>query len=149
MLSAAFAIGSTGISCTEQMSDCPNKLCVMAGGWRLNEVQLDGELYTGDYSKYQLVLNNPSPTTEVSSQFQRINISGNQDTGSWSVENTNTNLQTSFKGSVLRLKPSDNNDLREDWEIESFTPREMVLVLHRDLTAKEGPAIIRFVLVPF
>jgi hypothetical protein len=146
---AAFLIGASGISCSEEISDCPNKLCVMSGGWKLVEVQIDGENSTEDFSNYQLILTNPTPTTEVSSQFQRVNISGSADSGTWSVENTNPDAQSSFKGSVLRLRPSDNNELREDWEIESFTPRQMILVMNRDITAKDGPATIRFVLVPF
>jgi hypothetical protein len=121
----------------------------MSGGWRLVEVRLDDELFTGDFTQYQLVLTNPTPSTETTSQFQRVNIGGNQDSGTWAIENTNPDIQGSFKGSILRLKPYDNNDLREDWEIESFTPREMILVLHRDITVKEGPATIRFILEPF
>jgi hypothetical protein len=149
ILLTAFTIGVSAISCSEEISDCPNKLCVMAGGWKLQEVQLDGETFNGDYSGYQLILNDPAPATEASSQFQRVNIGGTQETGTWSVENTNQSEQTPFKGSILRLKPSGSDLLKEDWEIESFTPREMVLVLHRDITAKDGPAVIRFVLVPF
>ena len=148
-ISAALLTGVAGTSCSEDIGDCPNKLCVMAGGWKLVDVQVDGLSYTGDYSRYQLVLSDPSPTGDVSSNFQRVTMSGSQDSGTWSVENTNPHEQTTFKGSVLRLKPSNDNDLREDWEIESFTPRQMVLVLHRNITAKDGPAIIRFVLVPF
>jgi hypothetical protein len=146
--SVALIFGASGMSCSEEISDCPNKLCVMSGGWKLVEVQLDGELFTGDYSQYQLILANPSPSTEVTSQFERINIGGAHESGTWSIENVNPETQ-SFKGSVLRLKPMQNDDLREDWEIESFSPREMILVLHRDTTVKDGPATIRFVLVPF
>lgn len=138
----------TGVSCSEEISDCPNKLCVISGGWRLTEVQLDGDLFTGDYSGYQLVLNTPNPASEAISEFQRVNIGGAQETGTWSVENSGPG-KNSFAGSILRLRPSNNDQLREDWEIESFTPRQMILVLRRDVTAKDGPALIRFVLVPF
>ena len=148
-VSIALVVGIGGISCTEDISDCPNKLCVMSGGWKLSEVRLDGELYTEDFSKFQLVLNNPSPTTEINSDFVRVNISGTQDAGTWTVENTNPNQQGQFQGSILRLRPSDNTTLTEDWEIEEFTPREMILVMHRDISLKQGPATIRFVLVPF
>ena len=121
----------------------------MAGGWKLTEVQVDGELFTENYSDYRLILSDPSPSAEVTSQFQRVNIGGATDTGTWSVENTNPDLASSFKGSILRLRPSGDAVLREDWEIESFTPRQMVLVLRRDITVKDGPATIRFVLTPF
>ena len=148
-LCAAFLIGASGISCTDDLGECPNKLCVMSGGWKLVSVELDGESFQGDFSGYQLVLSNPSPESEVLSSFQRVNIGGGQDSGTWTIENTNPAQQESFKGSVLRLRPSGNDTLREDWEIESFTPREMVLVLHRDTSVKDGPATIRFVLIPF
>jgi hypothetical protein len=148
-LLAATVLGASGISCSEQIDECPNKLCVMAGGWKLVEVQLDGEIYLGDFTQYQLTLTDPAPSTETSSQFQRVNISGNHDAGTWSVENTDPTQQTPFKGNVLRLKPSGNAALQEDWKIESFSPRQMILVLNRDITAKDGPATIRFILEPF
>lgn len=148
-LSAAFIIGTAGTSCSEDIPECPTKLCVLAGGWKLVEVELDGEVYTGDYSKYELVLSDPSPDTETSSSFTRINISGNSDSGTWSIENTNPAKQDNFSGSVLRLRPGSNPLLQEDWNIESFTPRQMVLIMNRDVTAKDGPATIRFVLEPF
>jgi hypothetical protein len=146
---AAIVIGASSISCSEDLPDCPNALCVMSGGWNLVEVQLDGEMYEADLTQYQLTLYSPSPDTETNSTFERVQISGNQDNGTWSIENTNPDAQSTFKGSILRLKPSDNALLQEDWTIESFTPREMVLVLNRDAGAKNGPAKIRFVLVPF
>ncbi len=89
MIAAAFAIGSTEMSCTEDIPDCPNKLCVLSGGWKLQEVQLDGDLFDGDYISYELILNNPAPANELTAQFFRTNISGDQDSGSWSIENSN------------------------------------------------------------
>jgi hypothetical protein len=146
-LSAIFIL--TGTSCSEELSDCPTKVCVMAGGWQLVEVQVDGDAFDGDYSQYSLTLINPSSPDETSSLFQRVNISGNQDSGTWSIENTNPSDPSTFKGSVLRLAPEGNIELREDWEIESFSPRQMVLIMHRDTNIKDGPAEIRYVLEPF
>ena len=48
----------------------------MAGGWKLTEVQVDGELFTENYSDYRLILSDPSPSAEGTSQFQRVNIGG-------------------------------------------------------------------------
>ena len=142
-------LGAIATSCTEDIPDCPNKLCIVAGGWKLVEVQLDGEMYTEDITNYRLVLHDPTPTTDVSSSFERVAVSGNSDTGTWSIENINPDVSTSFEGSVLRLKPQNSDLLREDWNIESVTPRTMVLVLNRNVTAKDGPQKIRFVLERF
>jgi hypothetical protein len=128
------------MSCGEDIPDCPSKMCVMAGGWKLTEAYVDGVKDTEDLSKYQLVLNIPNPKDAVISDFARVQPSGTQDSGSWSIEN---------KDSILRLIPDNNTTLTEDWQIESFTPRKLVLVITRDLTAKTGPGEIRFVLEPF
>jgi hypothetical protein len=130
----------TSTSCSEDLPDCPSRMCVVAGGWFLTEVHVDDELYTGDLSQYQLILTTPSPTTAISSTFSRIQTSGVTDEGSWSLENNET---------ILRLIPFNNQTLTEDWIIESMTPRKMVLVIIRDVGIKGGPGKIEFVLEPF
>ncbi|HEY3402537.1 MAG TPA: hypothetical protein VGK59_04060 [Ohtaekwangia sp.] len=47
------------ISCSEDIPDCPSRMCIVAGGWRLVEVFVDNEVYTGDLSQYRLTLNIP------------------------------------------------------------------------------------------
>jgi len=133
-----FVIGE--FSCGEDLSDCPSQMCVMAGGWKLTEAYVDGVKDTEDLSKYQLVLNFPNPKDAVTSNFSRVQPSGAQDNGSWSIVNKDT---------ILRLIPDNNQTLTEDWQIESFTLRELILVITRDVTAKGGPAEIRFILEPF
>lgn len=128
------------VSCGEDISDCPSQMCVIAGGWKLTEAYIDGVKDTEDLSKYQLVLNSPNPKDAVISDFARVQPSGAQDNGSWSIEN---------KDSILRLIPDNNTLLTEDWQIESFTLRKLVLIITRDVTAKGGPAEIRFILEPF
>ncbi|MBA4056673.1 MAG: hypothetical protein C0490_18305 [Marivirga sp.] len=72
------------VSCGEDIPDCPSKLCVLAGGWRLVEVYIDGVKDTStDLSKYKLTLFMPNPTTATTSDFDRINPSGREDTGTW------------------------------------------------------------------
>lgn len=128
------------VSCGEDIPDCPSQMCVMAGGWKLTEAYIDDVKDTEDLSKYQLVLNSPNPKTAIISDFDRIQPSGAQDNGSWSIENNET---------ILRLIPDNNTVFTEDWQIESFTPRKLVLVITRDVSAKGGPAEIRFILEPF
>jgi hypothetical protein len=145
-----FTIGfliTTGISCSEDISDCPSHLCIMAGGWRLVDVEVDDEKSTEDFSMYKLTLNDPSPTTAVNSSFERITTLGLAEDGVWSLANYDPDR--GVKGASLRLIPDNNTERTEDWVIESMTPRELVLVLTRDTGAKEGPGKIRFVLVPF
>jgi hypothetical protein len=129
-----------GSSCSEDLPDCPSKMCVMAGGWRLTEAYVDGEKEDIDLSNYRLVLNRPDPETSTVSDFNRIQISGNEDAGAWSIENNET---------ILRLIPDNNSFFVEDWIIESFTPRALVLVINRDTGIKQGPSQIRFILEPF
>jgi hypothetical protein len=50
---------------------------------------------------------------------------------------------------VLRLIPFNDPLLTEDWIIDRFTPRELVLVINRDTGIKDGPSKIEFVLEPF
>jgi hypothetical protein len=128
------------VSCGEDIPDCPSKMCVISGGWKLTEVFIDGVKDTEDLSEYRLTLNAPSPTTNTTSDFDRIQPSGTSDSGVWSIENA---------GDILRLIPDNNTLLTEDWQIESFTLRKLVLVITRDVAVKGGPAEIRFVLEPF
>lgn len=133
------ATGAISISCSEDIPDCPSKMCILAGTWELTEVFVDGAKETGDLSKYELTLNMPAPVTSTSSDFDRIQPSGASDGGVWSVENN---------GSILRLIPFNDPLLTEDWIIDRFTPRELVLVINRDTGIKEGPSKIEFVLEP-
>jgi hypothetical protein len=131
---------TVSISCSEDIPDCPSRMCVIAGGWILTEVNVDDELYTGDLSQYELVLAMPAPTTATTSSFTRTQTSGSTDDGSWSLENNEK---------ILRLVPDNNPLLTEDWIIESMTPRKMVLVINRDVGIKDGPGKIEFILEPF
>jgi hypothetical protein len=127
-----------GISCGEDIPDCPNKLCVLAGGWRLVEVYIDGVKDTStDLSKYRLTLFMPSPTTATTSDFDRTNPSGRQDTGTWQVLNKDT---------ILELIPDASPG--EQYIIKNLTPRELRLVIDRDVN-KTGPDQYEYVLEPF
>jgi hypothetical protein len=112
----------------------------MAGGWKLTAVVVDNVKEASDLSQFRLILSMPNPTSAVTSDFDRTHPSGNADAGTWSIENNET---------ILRLVPDNDPQLTEDWIIESFTPRELVLVMNRDTGIKEGPSIIEFVLEPF
>ena len=133
--------GFTGSSCTEDIPDCPSRMCIVAGGWILTEVYVDNVKDNAiDLSQYRLILKAPNPTTAITSDFDRTQPSGETDNGTWSLENNET---------ILRLIPGNDPTLTEDWIIESMTPRKMVLVLNRDVTIKDGPAKIELVLEPF
>jgi hypothetical protein len=140
-ITIAFIVASSAsVSCTEDIGDCPSKMCIMARGWKLTEVIVDDVKETSDLSQFQLMLNMPSTVTATTSDFSRTQISGNQDTGAWSIENNET---------ILRLQPNNDPDFTEDWIIESFTPRKLILVINRNTTLKQGPSKIEFVLEPF
>lgn len=131
--------GAISISCSEDIPDCPSKMCILAGTWQLTEVYVDGSKETGDLSKYELTLHMPAPVTATASGFDRTQPSGAIDDGTWSVENN---------GTILRLIPFDDPLLTEDWIIDTFTPRQLVLVINRDTGIKDGPSKIEFVLEP-
>jgi hypothetical protein len=133
-------VGTTSVSCSEDIPDCPSKMCIIAGGWRLTTVNIDDEQFNGDLSAYRLVLNMPSPADATTSGFTRIQPSGNTDSGTWSIQNNDT---------ILRLIPNDDANLTEDWIIEKLTPRELTLIINRDVGIKDGPGKIEFVLEPF
>jgi hypothetical protein len=139
LLTAAALIVSQS-SCSEDISDCPSKMCILAGGWKLTEVYLDDEKDNSDLTKYKLVLNTPNPTAATIADYTRIQPSGTSDNGMWSVMNN---------GKTLRLIPGNNTVLTEDWVIEKLTPRQMILVITRDTDIKQGPGKIRFILEPF
>jgi hypothetical protein len=136
LLLLSFLVGE--VSCGEDIGDCPNKLCVLAGGWRLTEVYIDGVKDTStDLSKYKLTLFTPNPTTAVSSNFDRINPSGREDNGTWELRN---------KDDVLVLIPDASPE--EQYIIKYFSPRELRLVVERDVN-KTGPEEYEYVLEPF
>ena len=127
-----------GASCGEDIGDCPNKLCVLSGGWKLVEVYVDGVKDTSsDLSKYRLTLFTPSPTTAVISNFDRTNPSGRQDNGTWELRNLDD---------ILVLMPDASPE--EQYIIKYFTPRELRLVVERDVS-KTGPEEYEYVLEPF
>jgi hypothetical protein len=128
------------MQCSEDLPGCPGKMCIISGSWKLTSVFYDDEQDFGDYSNYRLMLHYPEPANGTTSDFERIQPAGNQDAGSWSIESN---------GSVLRLVPKENATLTEDWVIERFSPRELVLILHRDGGIKDGPSTIRLRLEPF
>jgi hypothetical protein len=132
--------GTLSSSCSENIPDCPSRMCVIAGGWQLTEVYVDDDMYEGDLSQFRLRLEMPSPTEATTSSFTRVSTSGSSDDGSWSLENNEK---------ILRLIPGNNQLLAEDWIIESMTPRQMILIINRDVDIKEGPAKIEFKLEPF
>lgn len=126
------------VSCGGDIPDCPSKMCVLSGGWQLVEIYIDGVKDTStDLSKYRLTLFMPEPTTAISSDFDRINPSGRADTGSWELRNNST---------ILALIPDASPD--EPYIIKSFSPRQLVLVIDRDIN-KTGPTQFEYVLEPF
>ena len=136
VLLLVFLIG--GASCGQDIEDCPNKLCVLSGGWKLVEVYVDGVKDTSsDLSKYRLTLFTPSPTTAVISNFDRTNPSGRQDNGTWELRNLDD---------ILVLMPDASPE--EQYIIKYFTPRELRLVVERDVS-KTGPEEYEYVLEPF
>ncbi|MBL0740906.1 hypothetical protein [Chryseolinea lacunae] len=125
-------------SCGGNIPDCPTKMCVLSGEWRLTETYINGVLdISTDLSKYKLTLLMPEPTTATTSLFNRVNPSGVADIGTWELRNNST---------VLALIPASG--FVEPYIIKSFTPRKLVLIIERDIN-KTGADEFEFVLEPF
>ncbi|AYB31776.1 hypothetical protein D4L85_14910 [Chryseolinea soli] len=118
--------------------DCPSKMCVLSGEWRLTQIYANGVLDTSiDLEKYKLTLIMPNPTSAPTANFNRVNLTGVTDTGIWTIGNNNT---------VLTLTPQSG--IAEPYIIKSYTPRKIVLVIERDVN-KTGPDEFEYVLEPF
>ncbi len=124
-------------SCSPDLPECPNKMCLLSGGWKLTQVYVDGVKDNSDLSQYRLTLIEPDANATAST-FNRTQASGTQDNGSWSTQNNDQ---------ILQLIPGNDPLLTEDYVIESFTLRELVLVINRD-SNKTGPEQIKFILEP-
>jgi hypothetical protein len=117
-------------SCGPELKDCDSKGDVLAGAWIIKEVYIDDQPQEPTaYKAYRLTL-------EDSGEFQRSQPAGFPDSGEWSLSNGEK---------TLVLTPSISP--AEDYVIESFDLRELVLVLNRN-SSKSGPSRIRYVLIP-
>jgi hypothetical protein len=126
------------MSCGGDIPDCPSKMCVLAGEWRLTEIYANGVLDTSvDLDQYKLTLLMPNPTTATTAIYNRINFGGTADMGTWEIRNNNT---------ILTLIPPSG--LEEPYIIKSYTPRKIVLIIERDVN-KTGPDEFEYVLEPF
>ena len=126
------------ISCGENITDCPAKMCVLANGWKLTAVYVDGQLDTQvDLSQYKLTLYLPAPVDATSSTFDRISPGGSDDNGTWELRNNEQ---------ILALIPESSPE--EPYIISYFSPRELRLIIERDVN-KTGPDQYEYVLEPF
>ena len=125
-------------SCGEDISECPGKMCVLANGWRLTAIYVDGQLDTNiDLSQYKLTLHMPNPTDAPTSTFDRISPEGQDDRGTWELRNNEQ---------ILALVPESSPE--EPYIISYFSPRELRLIIERDVN-KTGPDQFEYVLEPF
>ena len=124
-------------SCTENIPDCPSKMCILANenGWQLAEVYQDGIKQTDDFSNYRITLTLPDDKA-TEGNFIRFNTSGKEDNGTWKTENLD---------GVLLLIPDSSPE--EPYIIETFTPRKLVLIINRE-SNKVGPLQLNYVFEP-
>lgn len=118
-------------ACGPELQDCESKADVLEGVWIVKEVYIDDlPQEPTAYKSYRLNL-------KKEGQYERTQPAGFPDSGDWSLADGQT---------VLVLSPVVSPEL-ENYVIESFDLRELVLVLNRNST-KEGPSKIRYVLIP-
>jgi hypothetical protein len=116
-------------SCVGQLPDCESVEDVMIGAWVIDEVFIDNiKQESESYAAYRLQL-------EPNGSYLRDQPSGLSDAGSWLMSSVTT----------FALQP--NISPEEQYLLESFTLREMVLVLNRN-SSKAGPSVVRYVLKP-
>lgn len=116
-------------SCVGDLPDCETIQDVMTGSWVVKEVFIDNiKQEPESYGAFRLQL-------DPGGSYSRTQPTGFSDAGNWSVTG-----ETSFL-----LEP--NVSPAEQYILESFTLREMVIVLNRN-SSKAGPSTIRYVLRP-
>lgn len=118
------------MSCVPELPDCDSKADAFQGVWVLSEVYIDGSKEDAtSYAAYRLTL-------KENGSYERRQPSGFPDSGTWQLIN---------QDKTLSLVP--NVSPEEQYVVETFTLREMTLVLNRSST-KSGPSQIRYVLIP-
>ncbi len=118
-------------ACGPDLEDCESKADVMEGVWIVKEVYIDDTPQEpSSYKAYRLNL-------KKEGEYERTQPAGFPDSGSWSLASGQT---------VLVLAPVVSPE-EENYVIESFDLRELVLVLNRN-SSKEGPSKIRYILIP-
>jgi hypothetical protein len=117
-------------ACGLDLEDCDSKADVMEGAWIVKEVYIDDERQdANNYKAYRLQL-------KPAGEFTRTQPAGFPDSGTWTL--------TDNQG-VLVIAPAISPE--ENYVIESFDLRELVLVLNRN-SSKAGPSKIRYILIP-
>lgn len=118
-------------ACGPELQDCESKADVLEGVWIVKEVYIDDQPQEPTaYKAYRLAL-------KKGGEYERTQPAGFPDSGAWSLAISQT---------VLVLAPVVSPEM-ENYVIESFDLRELVLVLNR-ASSKSGPSKIRYVLVP-
>jgi hypothetical protein len=117
-------------ACGPDLADCESKADVLEGVWIVKEVYIDNVAQEPtSYKAYRLNL-------KKQGEYERTQPAGFPDSGDWSLASSQT---------VLVLAPVVSPE-EENYVIESFDLRELVLVLNRN-SSKEGPSTIRYVLI--
>jgi hypothetical protein len=115
------------ISCVD-VPECATREELMLGGWRLVEVRIDGERDEENLNQYRLFLSDGGI-------YNRVQVTGLEDSGEWNLGNNQRFLIISPSGAPI-----------EEYLVEEFSLRSMVLFVERNL-GKVGPSEIRFFLV--
>ena len=136
---ALIILGTSEFSCTENLPDCPSKMCILTNenGWQLVEVYEDGVKQNVDLSKYKIVLTMPNATA-TQGTYNRVNTNGSSDSGVWQTENNDE---------ILALIPDNDNTRKEPYIISAFSPRELILIINRD-SNKTGAKQLKYVFEP-
>jgi hypothetical protein len=123
-----FALLGILISCVDA-PECPTKEELMLGGWRLVEVRIDGQRDSEDLSNYRLLLSDAGI-------YSRVQVTGLEDEGSWGLQPNQRVLVITPSGAPI-----------EEYVVEEFSLRSMVLFVERSDPGKVGPTEIRFFLI--
>lgn len=117
--------------CGPELQDCESKADVLEGAWIVKEVYIDEQPQEPtSYKGYRLNL-------KKAGEYERTQPAGFPDSGNWSLASSQT---------VLVLAPIVSPE-QENYVIEAFDLRQLVLVLNRN-SSKAGPSKIRYVLIP-
>lgn len=136
----AILLGMVEFSCSENIPDCPTKMCVLANQWQLVDAYVDGVKDTEDLSRYKIILTMPDAKAAQGNFTRKFLVSSTTDgdDGTWKTQNNDKELL---------LLPTDRPS--ESYIIVSYTPRQLVLINNILDNKKTGAHQLKYIFEPF
>lgn len=116
----AFALQMAG--CKKDDDGTPSNAVLVSGTWQLEELLVNGDVYTGDISNYSLTL--VSDNT-----YSLTDVDGTQINGSWELTNDDTILMLDANEYIIVSLTAQNAELTGSERSEKTGSRELTYKL--------------------